>query len=179
MKVTKRCKMKTASRTALQFGLILTSVALVVLFVNNSRYKRLLERFQTENTKLGERLDRANKELADRTATPKETNSVGPSGPTAPVELFSWDIQAMKKKGLKQPVADIIADLKQHRELIPYKGTLGGTMNFYDDSKIWILTNKWVLAYFEDGHVAGYLLFEYEVTQGGIINWKTLASYIA
>jgi hypothetical protein len=52
-------------------------------------------------------------------------------------------------------------------------------MNFYDDSKIWVLTKKWVLAYFEDGHIAGYLLLKYEVTESGKINWKTLASYIA
>jgi hypothetical protein len=171
--------MKTAFWTFLQFGLILTSVALIVLVINNSRYKRLLERLQTENTKLADRLDQANKELAHRTETPKETGNVRPGGSTAPLELFSWDVQAMKKKGLHDPASEIIADLKQHRELIPHKGTLGGTMNFYDDSNIWILTKKWVLAYFEDGHVAGYLLFEYEVTQGGTIQWKAIASYIA
>lgn len=153
--------MKTTSRTILQFGLILTSVALAVLIINNSRYKRLLERFEAENMKLAEQLEQADKER------------------TAAVELLSWDIQAMKKKGLKDPVADIIADLKQHRELIPYKGVLGGTMNFYDDSKIRVLTKKWVLAYFEDGHIAGYLLLEYEVAQGGKISWKTVASYIS
>ena len=179
MKVTKRCKMKTASRPILQFGLILTSVALVILIVNNSAYKRQLERFQAENIKLAEQLEQADKEPASRTETSKESSDARPSGPAAAIELFSWDIQAMKKRGLKDPVADIIADLKQHRELIPHKGILGGTMNFYDDSKIWVLTKKWVLAYFEDGHIAGYLLLEYEVTEGGKINWKTVASYMA
>ncbi len=171
--------MKTAYRTFLQVGLILTSVALVLVIVNNSRYKRLLERFQIENTILTERLRQANAHLAERPEAPKETDSVGSSGPTVPLELFSRDIQAMKKKGLHDPASEILADLKRHPELIPYKGTLGGTMNFYDDSKIWILTSKWVLAYCEDGHVAGYLLLEYEVAQGGTIRWKTVASYIA
>jgi len=171
--------MKTASRTILQFALILTSAALAVLIVNNFRYKHLLKQFQAENTQLAERLDQAGKEPAGRIETSKETNDVGPGGPAAAIELFSWDIQAMKKKGLHDPVSEIITDLKQHRELIPYKGVLGGTMNFYDDSRIWVLTKKWVLAYFEDGHVAGYLLLEYEVTQDGKISWKTVASYIA
>jgi hypothetical protein len=153
--------MKTLSRPVLQYALIVTSVALAVLVVNNSRYKRHLERLESNNTRLVEQLDQAHK------------------APAGAIELFAWDIQAMKKKGLADPVSQIIADLKRRRELIPYKGTLGGTMNFYDDGKIWILTKKWVLAYFEDGHVAGYLLLEYEVTQGGGITWKTIASYLA
>jgi hypothetical protein len=172
--------MKTASRTILQFALVLTSTALVVLIVNNSRYKHLLEQLRAENARLSERLDQADKEPADRRIeTPTETNHNDPTEPTAALDLFSWDIEAMKKKGLHDPASEITADLKQHHELIPYKGVLGGTMNFYDDSKIWVLTKKWVLAYFEDGHVAGYLLLEYEITQGGKIHWKTVASYIA
>jgi hypothetical protein len=171
--------MKTASPSILQFGLILTSVASVILIVNNSAYKRRLERFQTENTKLAKQLEQGAKGSAGRTENAKEVGAVRQNGPAAAIELLSWDIQAMKQKGLKDPVADIIADLRQHRELIPYKGVLGGTMNFYDDSKIWVLTKKWVLAYFEDGHVAGYLLLEYEVSQGGKISWKTVASYVA
>ena len=153
--------MRTASRPILQYVLIVTSVALAVLIVNNSMYKRQLERLERNNTKLVDQLEQAHKV------------------PAAAIELFGWDVQAMKKKGLTDPVSQIIADLKQHRELIPYKGTLGGTMNFYDDGKIWILTKKWVLAYFEDGHIAGYLLLEYEIRQGGKITWKTVASYLA
>ncbi|HUV63327.1 MAG TPA: hypothetical protein VMW24_05470 [Sedimentisphaerales bacterium] len=153
--------MRTASQPVLQYALIITSVALAVLVVNNSRYKHQLERLERDNMELVKQLDQVHEV------------------PTAALELFARDIQAMKKKGLNNPVAQIIADLKQHRELISYKGTLGGTMNFYDDGKIWILTKKWVLAYFEDGHIAGYLLLEYEVTQGGRIIWKTIASYLA
>ena len=153
--------MRTASRPVLQYVLIVTSVALAVLIVNNSRYKRQLGRLDRNNAKLVEQIEEAHRV------------------PAAAIELFGWDIQAMKKKGLNDPVNQIIADLKQHRELIPYKGILGGTMNFYDDSRIWVLTKKWVLAYFEDGHIAGYLLLEYEVSQGGGITWKTIASYLA
>ncbi len=153
--------MRILSRPVLQYALIVTSVASAVLIINNTRYKRQIERLENNNMKLVEQLDQAHK------------------APAAAIELLSWDIQAMKKKGLTDPVSQIIADLKQHRELIPYKGVLGGTMNFCDDSKIWILTKKWVLAYFEDGHVAGYLLLEYEVAQDGRIAWKTIASYLA
>lgn len=170
--------MKTASRTILPFALVLTIAALAVLVINNTRYKHMLDQLHAENAQLAAQLDQASTEPAGRPQM-KETNHVHTDGPASAIELLSWDVQAMQKKGLNDPVADIITDLKRHRELIPYKGVLGGTMNFYDDSKIWILTKKWVLAYFEDGHVAGYLLLEYEIAQDGRIIWKTVASYIA
>jgi len=81
----------------------------------------------------------------------------------------------LKEKGLSDPVREIIDDLIKHSELIPYKGILGGTMEFYD-REIWILNNKWVFAYFEDGHVMGYLLLEYSISDDGKIEWKRIAS---
>lgn len=153
--------MKILSRPVLPYALIVTSVASAVLVINNTRYKRQIEQLASSNARLIEQLDQT------------------PKAPAAAIELAAWDIEAMKKKGLRNPVADIIADLKQHRELIPFEAVLGGTMNFYDDSKLWVLTKKWVLAYFEDGHVAGYLLLEYQVAQGGRITWKPIASYLA
>jgi hypothetical protein len=94
--------------------------------------------------------------------------------PANPIALYGWHIERMQEKGLANPVQDIINDLKKHKELIPYKGSLGGTMNFYSDNKIWILTNHWVLAYFEDGHNGGYILLEYQVKKGGKITWKRI-----
>ena len=82
----------------------------------------------------------------------------------------------MKEKGLEKPVENIISDLQKHGELIPYKGVHGGKMGFYNPYDIWILTNKWVFAYFEDGHLSGYLLLEYNVTDDGKIQWKKIAS---
>ena len=95
------------------------------------------------------------------------------------IYLYDHDIRNMKAKGLTNPVQDIISDLRKHRELIPYKGSLGGTMDFYGNNTIWILTNKWVLAYFEDGHSGGYLLLEYKISNNGIIEWKGIASMVS
>jgi len=91
------------------------------------------------------------------------------------IYLYDHDIQDLKKKGLANPVQDIISNLMGHNELIPYKGVLGGTMGFYEKG-IRILTNKWVLAYFEDGHIGGYLLLEYKVSNDGTITWKRISS---
>jgi hypothetical protein len=171
--------MKPASRQIFQSGFILVSVALVVLLISNFKNKYEIERLEINNRELVEKLEQANKESTEMKIELKDTSNLGENKPANLVELHSWDIEQMKRKGLKDPVKDIISDLRQHRELIPYKGSMGGTMNFYSESQIWILTKKWVLAYFEDGHNGGYLLLEYEVTKDGKIKWKTVASYIA
>jgi len=160
--------MKFAYREICKFGPALMGAALIVLAVFNLMNKGRVDRLKADNAILAQKLEQA------------QRNSNVPSSPPAgTIELFSWDIQAMQKKGLKDPVNDIVSDLKQNGKLIPYRPSMGGTMNFYDRSKIWILTNKWVLAYFEDGHNGGYVLLEYEVAPGGKIIWKILASYIA
>ena len=92
--------------------------------------------------------------------------------------LSSADIDRFKEKGLENPTEDIIADLRNHRELIPYKGVLGGTMNFHQKDYIHILTSKWVFAFFDDGHIVGYMLLEYTVSNAGKISWRVLDSYL-
>ena len=171
--------MKPAFRQMFQFGLILASVALVVSLISNFKNKHEIERLEVNNKELVEKLEQADKDSTERKTDLKDTANLGENKPASTIELHSWDIEQMKRKGLNDPVKDIISDLRQHRELIPYKGSMGGTMNFYSDSQIWILTKKWVLAYFEDGHNGGYLLLEYEVTKDGKIKWKTVASYIS
>ena len=82
----------------------------------------------------------------------------------------------MKEKGLDNPIENMISHLQKHSELIPYKGIYGGKMGFYDRDEIWVLTNKWVFAYFEDGHNGGYLLLKYDVSDYGKIHWEKIAS---
>ena len=93
------------------------------------------------------------------------------------IDLYDFYIKKFKEKGLLNPVKDIISDLKKHRTLIPYNGVLGGTMNFYERDT-WILNHKWAFAYFEDGHVMGYLLLEYNISNDGKIEWKRIASML-
>lgn len=87
----------------------------------------------------------------------------------------SEDIRALQAHGLADPVADLRADLHRHPELIPFPGVLGGTMGFYDPSGIQLLNDHWVLAGFEDGHVAGEMLLEFRVRDGRIA-WRRLAA---
>ncbi len=92
--------------------------------------------------------------------------------------LNRWDLEKFQRRGLKDPLKEIVADLQNHPELIPYKGIQGGRMGFYFADMIWVLNKKWVLAYFEDGHIGGWMLLEFKVSQGGKISWRVLESYL-
>jgi len=171
--------MKNNCRYIFQIGFILFGAAFVGLLISHIKNKSEVRQLETDNRALVEELGRSRKDFEQRLKILEETIKPDESKPANLIELYSWDIEEMKRRGLKEPVKDIISDLMQHRELIPYKGSLGGTMNFYSEGQIRILTKKWVLAYFEDGHNGGYILLEYEVTNSGKIKWKALASYIA
>jgi len=93
-------------------------------------------------------------------------------------KLSSQEIQYLKKKGLKNPVNDVIADLMKHNELIPYQGVLGGKMGFYSEKNIYVVSTKLIRASFDDGHTGGWMLLEYQVTNGNKISWKVLESYL-
>ena len=92
--------------------------------------------------------------------------------------LRSSDIAYLQKNGLSDPEEELIANLMQHTELIPYDGVMGGTMGFYSKKDIHILSIRWVLAAFEDGHIGGHMLLEYRVDSGGKINWRVIEAYL-
>lgn len=92
--------------------------------------------------------------------------------------LNSGDLEKFQRRGLKDSLKEIVADLQNHPGLIPYKGIQGGRMGFYFADMIWVLNKKWVFAYFEDGHIGGCMLLEFKVSQGGKISWRVLESYL-
>jgi hypothetical protein len=61
-----------------------------------------------------------------------------------------------------------------HPELIPFKGVVGGTMGFYTPEVITILSPSWVFARFDDGHVMGSCLLEYEISPDTTIHWRLI-----
>lgn len=93
-------------------------------------------------------------------------------------QLYDWYAKRFRERGLQDPISNIKSDLIKHKELIPYKGVLGGTMDFYYESMIHVLTAKWVLASFEDGHIGGEMLLEYQVLKNGTISWRVIDSYL-
>ena len=80
-----------------------------------------------------------------------------------------------ESRGADAGAEAIIADLARHPELIPYPGVEGGTMRFYP-SQCSVIVPGWAYGYFEDGHIAGHGLFEYEAGPGGRFRWKRIAA---
>ncbi len=152
------------------------AVVFIILFINanseinktKNQYENIVKNLDNEK----QALVAENKKLIDshKNIGTKQTNSIF---------LSAFDIQNIKKKGLADPVQALTSDLKKHNELIPYKGVNGGTMSFYGDNSVWILTSKWVLAYFEDGHISSYILLEYNISDNGVISWKRIASMMS
>jgi hypothetical protein len=159
------------------FFLIPTLTGLLFAFLYLSE-RREIEKLEARNTITIEQLQTENHSLAGRVRDLQAAVEDCRNNPANPLDLQSWDIERMKREGLRDPVHDIVADLRMHRELIPFEGTLGGRMGFYSEKKIWILTNQWVLAYFDDGHMIGYMLLEYSLPGDGKIHWKRLAAYL-
>ncbi len=61
----------------------------------------------------------------------------------------------------------------KHNELIPCKGTLGGTPGFYDPHRIAVLSRDRVIADYDDGHGEGTIELTFTVLHGAI-SWKVV-----
>jgi len=146
---------------------IILAVLLFVLLLKNVSYRSKLISTQHHEKQLIKDFERMK-------------NSLKLSGILLPsqIKLYGWHIERLKRKGLQDPIKDIITDLMKHNELIPYKGTLGGTMGFYHENNIHILSPKWVFASFENGHIGGHMLLEYQVSNEGEISWRVIDSYL-
>ena len=148
---------------------VITAITFIFLFLKtNNEYSQAINKYESKIEKINQEKD----ELGKRFKEKEKSFQINKNN----ITLDEHDINEMKEKGLSNPVQDIISDLQTHRELIPYKGILGGKAGFYDKNKIWVLTNKWVLAYFDDGHFSGYILLEYLVDDNGKITWKRIAA---
>jgi len=76
-------------------------------------------------------------------------------------------------KDIEDPESHIIEALKQQKELIPLDAVLGGTMEF---RQVQVISEDWVLAVYDDGHVQGKSIFEYELQENNEVNFTEVAS---
>ncbi|MCG5523703.1 hypothetical protein LRB11_01995 [Ectothiorhodospira haloalkaliphila] len=94
----------------------------------------------------------------------------------AAVGLTQGQERRLRRLGLNQPREDLLNDLVQQPELIDHDPVLGGTLFFVPD-ETHVLNDRWVLATFEDGHIRGQMLLEYEVAFG-TVDWRVLDSVL-
>jgi hypothetical protein len=95
-----------------------------------------------------------------------------PAEPGHPIKRYQ--VEELRRQGLTDPIAQLIASLQSHREIIPHPGVLGGTMGFYYPENIHVLDSNWVFALFDDGHVAGRGIFAFTVLPDSSIAWKVV-----
>jgi len=80
-----------------------------------------------------------------------------------------------ERLGLADPETTLKKDLVKRKDLIPWKGIMGGSMAVYSEDLIWFMAPNWCLAYVEDGHIGGYMLLEFEI-QNGEISWNLIGA---
>ena len=96
------------------------------------------------------------------------------------MKAFRQQINEVKNKDLNLDLPDGITveilkkDLLEQRQLIPFKGVLGGTPDFYSEEIIFFDDYAFIGA--EDGHIGAFMVLSYTITQAGKIKW-TLEAY--
>lgn len=100
-----------------------------------------------------------------------------PSSARALHPISDGELGHLRRRGLTDPISDLVDDLASHPEIIPKKAPPGAAQyGFYDRAGIRVLNKDWVLAPYDDGHDGGYLLLQYEVGASGAIHWQVLQS---
>jgi hypothetical protein len=89
--------------------------------------------------------------------------------------LDSFEMNALRARGLAEPVRMLRENLMRRSDLIPFEGVLGGRMQFVP-SGIAVLSPEWVYARFDDGHIGGSCLLAFDILPSGEIVWRRLAA---
>lgn len=89
--------------------------------------------------------------------------------------IFEYELNYLLENGLSDPINQLKQDLINRIDLIPVEGVFGGTMRIYSPEQIRILPGRYVYAVFEDGHIQGNLILQYEVKESQI-SWKIIDS---
>jgi len=141
------------------------SLAVLVLAVKLNRSHAALQACEQESAALREQLD-----VANMAPLIQSRRMVQPS-------LSEFELHRLQRKGLRDPVFELLQDLTSRTDLVPAKAFFSGTMHILPGES-YVLTDRWVLAGFEDGHVRGNLWLEYDVGQDGRISWRVLGWYM-
>lgn len=153
--------------------LMLTIVLIIVKYQGALvSAKAKISSLEQERTALLDQDAALNSELANLKMQIKESGQDLILSPFSKSEIN----RELERKGLKMGEAEVIADLLKNGGLIPVEGVLGGAMTFFAE-ETYVISDHWVLAYFEDGHVGGNMLLKYEI-QEGQITWEAVDYYL-
>jgi hypothetical protein len=137
------------------------TLAFLLLLAKNRELERELDSCVADNLQLRDQLDVAN--MAPLLSSHRQVEPA----------LSEFELRRLKHKGLRNPVFDLLQDLAEREDLVPADAFFGGSMHIIPGES-YVLTDRWVLAGFEDGHVRGNLWLEYDVSPPGHISWRVL-----
>ncbi|HLR26686.1 MAG TPA: hypothetical protein VK112_12540 [Fodinibius sp.] len=83
------------------------------------------------------------------------------------------DGRSFIEQGIEKPEQYIADALRERPGLIPLDPVLGGTMHFIH---IKVLGSQWVVAAYEDGHITGKTLYQYDLQDDGELTFTEVAS---
>lgn len=83
----------------------------------------------------------------------------------------NYDGEVALQRGIKNPEEFIETSFRNKPDLIPMDGVLGGTMRY---GNVQILSDKWLIADFNDGHIEGKGLYKYTFKTDGSLEFKLL-----
>lgn len=127
----------------------------------NPESNLIVEKLQLENKHLKNEIDSLNDELKKA----KLNNNYWFDN--------KYDGQDFINKGIENPEEHIEISLQERPELIPLKPILGGKMMF---GKIQVLSDKWVIADYSDGHILGSTIYLYKLNKNNKLEFKILDS---
>lgn len=120
-----------------------------------------LVKAQAENAVLKGQVTEAEKKSASLTAE----LAAAKAGADSALKLDPDTLASLKRAGIADP-AVLLEDLKRNPDVIPEQAVLGGTMQF---TRVGIIDAHWVYGAYEDGHIAGAAVFQWENRDSGII----------
>lgn len=104
-----------------------------------------------------------------RNLTDSLRNLVGREKEVTPPAIFFKP----KFRDEENPAENVKQALEEQPEMIPLEPVLGGTMEF---RKIILLSDTWVMAYYDDGHIEGRSIYEFRLLPGGTVEFELITS---
>ncbi|OEF95720.1 DL-endopeptidase inhibitor IseA family protein [Desulfuribacillus alkaliarsenatis] len=157
------------------------SIALGLLYSNYKSLQQTISNY--DETEMKDSVDGLSRGNADEVQRKEFTDDMNRSG------LFGNDSEALlsefraitlaewQLRSYPYTANEIVKDLVVRTDLIPYESVPGGSM-FFDPDKVILLTHNWAVAYFEDGHIHGFLLLKYGIDQRNQLTWTVIDSWI-
>jgi hypothetical protein len=165
--------------------LILVIALGIVINWGDTPRQEEMDSYATGLTQLEMKIDSLRNVITEMESGRAETNAVSEYPSTAEEEpgseqsgrsgvLQSFEVRQFRERGLENPEQEIIDDLYNNPQLIPHEGVLGGTMRFHSKDDLTLINSRWAFARYEDGHITGEMLLEYDVNPNGTISWNVL-----